>query len=188
MITLLANACGVETSIIFPDEEEEQQIEVAQENKIGTSLNVANIMLGWAKRKEKDGELTLDLDRCGKKFVRFTTRGTSAILPEAELAASGWRTKTHYFYEIVNNQERTIRIQLALSAENIPDDLRDMCERINEVFPSRFQKVDWKWRTPFVSKRIKLYENTTQEDIINALENCYGQMKEFERKLVEEFG
>lgn len=188
MITLLANACGVETSIIFPDEEEEQQIEVAQENKIGTSLNVANIMLGWAKRKEKDGELTLDLDRCGKKFVRFTTRGTSAILPEAELAASGWRTKTHYFYEIVNNQERTIRIQLALSAENIPDDLRDMCERINEVFPSRFQKVDWKWRTPFVSKRIKLYENTKQEDIINALENCYGQMKEFERKLIEEFG
>lgn len=48
MISLLAKACDVESSIVFPDEEEEQ-IEDRSEKKIGTSLNVANIMLEWAK-------------------------------------------------------------------------------------------------------------------------------------------
>ena len=187
MISMLASACDIDASIVFPDEEEEQ-LEDTSAKKIGTSLNVANIMLEWAKEKEGFGELTLDLNRCGKKFVRFTTPGTSAILPEAEVAASGWGTKTHYFYEIVNNQGRMVRIQLAFSSENIPENLREMCERINEVFPSRIQKENWKWRTPFVSQRIRFNENTTKEDIIKALETCYGQMKEFEQKLVKEFG
>ena len=187
MISMLASACGIDASIVFPDEEEEQ-LEDTSAKKIGTSLNVANIMLEWAKEKEGTGELTLDLNRCGKKFARFTTPGTSAILPEAEVAASGWGTKTHYFYEIVNNQGRMVRIQLAFSSENIPENLREMCERINEVFPSRIQKENWKWRTPFVSQRIRFNENTTKEDIIKALETCYGQMKEFEQKLIKEFG
>ena len=187
MISMLASACGIDASIVFPDEEEEQ-LEDTSAKKIGTSLNVANIMLEWAKEKEGFGELTLDLNRCGKKFARFTTPGTSAILPEAEVAASGWGTKTHYFYEIVNNQGRMVRIQLAFSSENIPENLRKMCERINEVFPSRIQKENWKWRTPFVSQRIRFNENTTKEDIIKALETCYGQMKEFEQKLIKEFG
>lgn len=187
MISMLASACGIDASIVFPDEEEEQ-LEDTSAKKIGTSLNVANIMLEWAKEKESTGELTLDLNRCGKKFARFTTPGTSAILPEAEVAASGWGTKTHYFYEIVNNQGRMVRIQLAFSSENIPENLREMCERINEVFPSRIQKENWKWRTPFVSQRIRFNENTTKEDIIKALETCYGQMKEFEQKLIKEFG
>lgn len=187
MISMLASACGIDASIVFPDEEEEQ-LEDTSAKKTGTSLNVANIMLEWAKEKESTGELTLDLNRCGKKFARFTTPGTSAILPEAEVAASGWGTKTHYFYEIVNNQGRMVRIQLAFSSENIPENLREMCERINEVFPSRIQKENWKWRTPFVSQRIRFNENTTKEDIIKALETCYGQMKEFEQKLIKEFG
>ena len=187
MISMLASACGIDASIVFPDEEEEQ-LEDTSAKKIGTSLNVANIMLEWAKEKEGTGELTLDLNRCGRKFARFTTPGTSAILPEAEVAASGWGTKTHYFYEIVNNQGRMVRIQLAFSSENIPKNLREMCERINEVFPSRIQKENWKWRTPFVSQRIRFNENTTKEDIIKALETCYGQMKEFEQKLIKEFG
>ena len=187
MIALLANACGVDASIVFPDEEEEQ-LEGTSEKKIGTTLNVASIMLDWAKEREKTGDLILDLDRCGKKFVRYTTPGTSAILPEAEVAASGWGTKTHYFYEIVNNQGRMVRIQLAFSSENVPENLRVMFERINEVFPSRIQKENWKWRTPFVSQRIRFNENTTKEDIIKALETCYEQVKEFEKKLIEEFG
>lgn len=187
MIALLANACGVDASIVFPDEEEEQ-LEGISEKKIGTTLNVAGIMLDWAKEKEKTGDLILDLDRCGKKFVRYTTPSTSDILPEAEVAASGWGTKTHYFYEIVNNQGRMVRIQLAFSSENVPENLRVMFERINKVFPSRIQKENWKWRTPFVSQRIRFNENTTKEDIIKALETCYGQVKEFEKKLIEEFG
>lgn len=187
MISLLANACGVAANIVFPDKEEEQS-EGVPEKKTGTSLDVASIVLEWAKEKESAGELILDPDKCGKKYVRYTTPGTSAILPEAEVAASGWGTKTHYFYEIINTQGQEVRIQLALSSENIPDDLRETCDRINKVFPSRVQKANWKWRTPFVSQRISFNEISTKEDIIKALEFCYRQVKEFEQKLIKEFG
>ena len=187
MISLLANACGVTANIVFPDEEEEQT-EGVSEKKTGTSLDVASIVLEWANEKESAGDLILDPDKCGKKYIRYTTLGMSAILPEAEVAASGWGTKTHYFYEIVNEQGKSVRIQLAFSAENIPDNLREVCARINKVFPSRIQREDWKWRTPFVSQRISLNENTTKEDVIEALESCYGQAKEFEQRLVKEFG
>ena len=187
MLALLSNACEVEATVVFPDEDEEQ-IEHQTGKQIGTSLNVASIMLDWAKEKEAAGELILDLNRCGKKFVRYTTKGTSGLMPDAENARSGWGTKNFYFYEIVNPQGKSIRIQLALSSENIPDDLMEVCKRINEKFPSRIQKDNWKWRTPYVSPRIRFNESTTKEDIIKALEESYSRIREFERRLLEELG
>ena len=64
--------------------------------------------------------------------------------------------------------------------------LMKICERINDKFPSRIQKENWKWRTPFVSERIRFNENTTKGDIINALEKCYAQAKSFEQRLLAE--
>ncbi len=185
MLNLLFNACGVETTVVFPDEDDDQ-IEGITEHKQGTFLNVASIMLDWAMEKQKAGEIEIDQNRCGKKFVRYTTKATSKLLPEAEIAASGWGTKTHYFYEIANSQGRNVRIQLALSSENIPDYLMKICERINDKFPSRIQKENWKWRTPFVSDRIRFDEKTTKEDVINALEECYRQVKAFENRMLAE--
>ena len=185
MLSILSSACEVNITQIFPDEDIEQAEQVV-EKRTGTSLNVAAIMLEWAKCKEAAGELEIDLNRCGKKFVRYTTHATSTILPEADTAASGWGTKTHYFYEISNNQGRHIHIQLALSSENIPEDQLEICNRINDRFPSRIQKENWRWRTPFVSERIRFDENTTKTDIIDALEKCYAQTKAFEQRLLEE--
>ncbi len=187
MITMLANACGVEASIVFPEEEEEQ-IDSKQDDKRGTLLNVSGIMLAWAKEKEEAGELALDMKRCGRKYIRYTTQGTSAILPEAEFATSTWRTKTHYFYEIVNDKGHRMWMQLVFNSENMPDDQREICERINEVYPSRRKNNEWLWRTHFLSQKIKFNENTTKEDIIVALETCYGEIKSFEQKLIEKFG
>ena len=61
-----------------------------------------------------------------------------------------------------------------------------ICERINDKFPSRIQKENWKWRTPFVSDRIRFNEKTTKEDVINALEECYRQVKAFENRMLAE--
>ena len=185
MLAMLTGACGIEATVVFPDEEDEP-IDSAPEPKQGTSLNVASIMLEWAKEKAATGEIILDLNKCGKKFVRYTTKATSTLLPEAEVAASGWHTKTHYFYEIANSQGRHVRIQLALSADNIPDDLRRVCERINDKFPSRVQKENWRWKCPFVSERIRFDDSTTKGDVINALDKCYVQMKDFEQRLLAE--
>ena len=184
MIALLAKACGTNSTVVFAEEEDEQPEHVPVKTS-HTSLNVASIMLDWAKGKERAGEIELNYERCGKRFVRYTTKQTSELLPEAEEAASGWGTKTHYYYEIVNNQERSMWMQLALSADNIPDDLRATCERICEKFPSRVMKENWRWRTPYVTPRIRFNENTTKEEIINALEICYEKMADFERRMLE---
>jgi hypothetical protein len=183
MLTMLMRACNVQAVIVFPDDENENIVETPMELKAGSSLNVAKIVLGWAKVKEHDGEIHLDLNRCGKKYIRFTTDRTSQLLPEAAEAASGWGTKTHYFYEIVNEQGKKLYMQLALSGENLPDDLRVICDRINEEFPSRAQRTNWKWRCPFVTKRVPLNELTTEENIIALLEEQFKSIRAFEADL-----
>ena len=73
---------------------------------------------------------------------------------------------------------------MALSSENIPDDLKAICEKITEHFPSRIMKEDWKWRTPFSTKRIETKE-ATDDEIINILNDLYGQAMQFEKQLVQ---
>ena len=179
MLSMLMKACGIESVIIFPDSEVIAPVEADESSgaKNGTNLNVASIMLEWAKSRELLNELVVHEDKCGKRYVRFTTALTSSVLPEAQEASSGWRTRTHYFYEIVNEQGKKIYIQFALSGENLPDDLKVICERINEKFPSRVQKTDWKWRCPFVSERVMLTEKMSKEDIVNILNKLYAQTK-----------
>ena len=188
MLSMLMKACGIESVIIFPDSEVIAPVEADESSgaKNGTNLNVASIMLEWAKSRELLNELVVHEDKCGKRYVRFTTALTSSVLPEAQEASSGWRTRTHYFYEIVNEQGKKIYIQFALSGENLPDDLKVICERINEKFPSRVQKTDWKWRCPFVSERVMLTEKMSKEDIVNILNKLYAQTKRFENNMVSE--
>ena len=188
MLSMLMKACGIESLILFPDSEVIVPIEADESSnaKNGTNLNVASIMLEWAKSRELLNELVVHEDKCGKRYVRFTTALTSSVLPEAQEAASGWKTRTHYFYEIVNEQGKKIYMQFALSGENLPDDLKVICERINEKFPSRVQKTDWKWRCPFVSERVMLTEKMSKEDIVNILNKLYAQTKRFENNLVSE--
>ena len=150
-----------------------------------TSLDVASIMLDWAKEKSRTGEILIDLERCGKKFVRYTTSKVSSVFPDAKEVKSGWGTKNYYFFEIVNEQEKEIRIQFDVNSTSIPDYLRRICDKINIKFPSRFQKENWMWRTPFVSQRFRLNSLTTKQNIIDDLDTCYKQAKLFEVELVE---
>ena len=76
-------------------------------------------------------------------------------------------------------------MQLALSAKNIPDDLKEICERINKHFPAKQQKVNWQWRCPFITSHVTIPEDMSDEDIIQILCDQYAQLQEFEKKLVE---
>lgn len=119
MLSMLMKACGIESLILFPDSEVIVPIEADESSnaKNGTNLNVASIMLEWAKSRELLNELVVHEDKCGKRYVRFTTALTSSVLPEAQEAASGWKTRTHYFYEIVNEQGKKIYMQMVINPE-----------------------------------------------------------------------
>ena len=94
-------------------------------------------------------------------------------------------TNNYYFYEIKNIGGNEFFIQMACSSRNIPDDLRDMCNRINEFFPSKQQKENWQWRTHFTSKHSKVDEEMSEEKIFEQLDKKLEEILAFEEKLKE---
>ena len=140
------------------------------ENKPDRASDVAEYFRNWGIQKTKEGEIEIVLDKCSKTYTRFKTPTMSTILPDAEEALSGWNTKNHYFYEIINNGGTDFYIQISFSSKNIPDDLRAICDEINKHYPSRQQKVNWQWRLPFKTKTSKIDFETSEEKIHELLD------------------
>ncbi len=146
--------------------------------------HVTALIMGWAGVKDETGEIHLNPDCCTKLFTRFTTDVMSRILPDAKDARSGWGTRNHYFYEIINEDEGKLYLKMALSAENIPEDLKAICEIISEHFPPRRRGKNWKWRVPFSTKRVDV-SKSTDEEVICILNDLYTEAMQFEKQLVD---
>lgn len=146
--------------------------------------HVTALIMGWVGVKDETGEIHLNPDCCTKLFTRFTTDVMSRILPDAKDARSGWGTRNHYFYEIVNEDEGKLYLKMALSAENIPEDLKAICEIISEHFPPRRRGKNWKWRVPFSTKRVDV-SKSTDEEVICILNDLYTEAMQFEKQLVD---
>lgn len=145
--------------------------------------HVAALIMRWAGEKDEAGEIHLDLNCCYESWIRFTTEVMSEILPDAKDARSGWGTRNHYFYEIVEDKGKWF-FKIALSGENIPDDLNAICEIISEHFYSRGMKENWKWRTLFSTKRVDFREST-DEEVIDILNDLYAEIMQFEKQVVD---
>ena len=175
----------------IPAELPQAEIKVEISPSVGDDdmlTHVAIVAKSFVENKDKLGEIHFDSAKSTRNYIRFTTDAMSRILPDAPEAKSGWGTRNHYFYEIVNdvsNSIRNIRIQFALSAENIPEELKETCEKINKSFPSKLQKTNWLWRCPFVTKRVSIPDNTPDEEILKILADQYAQTQDFEKKLVK---
>ena len=146
--------------------------------------HVTALIMSWAGVKDETGEIHLNPDCCTKLFTRFTTDVMSRILPDAKDARSGWGTRNHYFYEIVNEDEGKLYLKMALSAENIPEDLKAICEIISEHFPPRRRGKNWKWRVPFSTKHVDV-SKSTDEEVICILNDLYTEAMQFEKQLVD---
>lgn len=148
------------------------------------SKRIGELMNYFASLKENAGKIHINHNKSNNTRVRFTTDKMSMILPDAPEPTSGWGTNNYYFYEITNSGGgRFINIHLAISSENIPDDLREICDRINSFFPARIQKENWTWRRNFTTKYVAISENMTDADILAILEEQYSVMMECEKKL-----
>lgn len=153
------------------------------ENKPDRASEVANIIKDWAVEKTKNGDIEVVLEKCSKSYIRFKTKVMSAILPDAEEENSGWNTKNHYFYEIRNNEGTGFLLSLTLSSRNLTDEEKMICDKLNEHFPSRQQKANWQWRTPFATKQVKLDEELSEKKIFEQLDKKLMELKNFEDKL-----
>lgn len=156
--------------------------------------DVATMILKWAKTKESAGEIHIDLDKCSNTYCRFTTDAMTALLPDAPEAKSGWNTKNHYYYEVVNNKRTRVKtgykgniigMQLALSGKNIPADLKEICERINEHYPSKRQYENWYWRVPFSADRVVVPHEMGEDEVFKLLDEQYAKIMAYEKDLLQ---
>lgn len=154
------------------------------DENVDARTHVTALIMNWAGLKDEAGEIHLDPDRCTKLYTRFTTDVMSRILPDAKDAKSGWGTKNHYFYEIANEANGELYLKMALSGENIPDDLKAICEIITEHFPLRVMRKNWKWRVPFSTKRVDV-SKSTDEEVICILNDLYAETMQFEKQVVD---
>lgn len=141
---------------------------------------VAGILREWTVERDAVVE---NLAKCNRTYTRFTTSAMSEILPDIPDAPSGWNTDNHYFYEIVNRSGKGVYIQLAFSSRNATEDFLAMCDRINEYYPSKVQKDDWQWRTPFKTATVDLGEELSKEAIFAGLNECWKEIQTFEADL-----
>ena len=164
----------------------QKALDLIYENKPDRASDVAVIMRSWASEMTKQGKLEVVLDKCSKRYTRFKTKLMSEILPDTEEARSGWNTKNHYFYEIINMDGNEFFIQLAFSSNNIPDDLMLICKRVNDLYPSKQQKENWQWRIHFRTKKSKIEDEISEEKIYEQLNKKFDEIMAFEKKLKEQ--
>ena len=124
-----------------------------------------------------------NLTKCNRTYTRFTTSGMSEILPDLPDALSGWNTDNHYFYEIVNRSGKSVYIQLAISSRKATEEFMAICDRINEYYPSKVQKDEWLWRTPFKTSTIEIGDDLSKEAIFTSLDACLKEIQTFEADL-----
>ena len=77
---------------------------------------------------------------------------------------------------------------LSLNSRNITEEQRNICDKINEHFPSKQQKANWQWRKPFGTRQVKLDEELLEEKIFEQLDKKLEDLKSFEENLQKVMG
>ena len=157
-------------------------------NKQGArSVYVAALAMNWLDEMGAKGELHPNFDCSSKGQIRFTTDTTSAVIPDAAEADSGWGTRNHYFYEIVNDRGKYLSMQMVISGHNLSEELRTVFDTIEEAFPAASHVVNWKWRTPFVTGDVPVADDMHEKEIIQVLCGLLEKVRLFEQELTETF-
>lgn len=142
--------------------------------------NISIIFREWGL--EKKG-VNLNLALCNRTYTRFMTDAMNEILLEKNNGVSGWNTKNHYFYEIMNRDGKSTYIQLAISSKNISDEYRLLCDKINQYYPAKRNNDNWVWRVPFKSKTVEIDKSLNKEKIKENLDSCFMEILTFEKDL-----
>lgn len=142
--------------------------------------DIAGAFREWALTKEN---IHLDIKRSARSYTRFTTDGMNEIIPEIPGCPSGWNSENHYFYEIVNIEKQPSYIKLVLSNKNSTDEFKQICNKINKIYPSGNQKDDWLWRQIFKSETINIGDEINKDEIFKFLDSCMEEILKFEKIL-----
>ena len=146
-------------------------------------LKVSMLTKEWALSRSSEGKISVDVAKCNRSYTRFRTSFMDGIFPDAPGTKSGWNTENHYFYEIVNRTGKSAYIQLALSSKEMPEDQLETSDRINEFYPTKWNKEDWQWRTPFRTQTLEFEDLDDKEAIFTKLDTFLQDIDAFETDL-----
>ena len=155
--------------------------EKAEKNK--ALLQISTLAKEWAGSRAEKGLVSIDFDRCNRTYIRFRTPFMDKLIPDADGTKSGWNTTNHYFYEIVNRTGNSTYIQLALSSKEMPQGQLELSDRINEIYPSKYDKQGWQWRTPFRTETISFDDLADKDAFYTKLDERLQPIWEFEEDL-----
>lgn len=152
---------------------------------------VADIIHRWAEIQAEAGAIELCREKTSEATIRFKTRFMSGLLPDVSGVKSGWGTHNFYFYELRNQRSREhkdehlVYLQLCTNSDNIPDDLREMSDRINDASDLSSDEENWQHRINFSTDQALYGDNADEETVMTQLDRCLKKMLEYEQKLAE---
>ena len=76
-----------------------------------------------------------------------------------------------------------LTIQLALSSKEMSEEQIEICDRINEYYPSKSNKPNWQWRTPFRTQTVLFNDLNDKEAIFLKLDSLLPEIDAFEADL-----
>lgn len=163
-------------------------LDLIYENRPDKASELAEMFREWGTEKTSSGEIVINLDKCVKSYTRFTTKEMSSVLPDfpdGSDLSSMWNTSSPYFYEIQNNGGKDFSIQFVVSSKDLTDEMKLTVDRINNAFPSKIKKENWKFRTFFSTKRVKVEDEMPKEKVFDQLDKLLKDCKAFEMKVLE---
>lgn len=61
--------------------------------------------------------------------------------------------------------------------------IKQICNKINKIYPSGNQKDDWLWRQIFKSETINIGDEINKDEIFKFLDSCMEEILKFEKIL-----
>lgn len=148
------------------------------------STRVHNIVTKWAEAKAETGDIHYYPEKSTKQYTRFTRDSISNIIPDTMEPTSGWGTKTHQFYEINSYAGKFVVLQLAFNSDGLSSELEAVFNRINERIHFHQEDSVWHWAHAFMTEKVYIDPDWTEDDIINVLDRLYNDLLKLEKEFI----
>lgn len=169
--------------LIFENESQEpakdiKKIKEIKKTKTHQSFNldVVYYLKEWCKEKLKCEDLSFGHHKSGNKFIRFITPDVDTIIPYQDNLKSGYGNGHFYAYEIINYDDK-FRIVFTLCNKNAQKPIRDTFNRIRTILNQKEKKHDWEWWYVFSTNTFSYTNETTAEEVYQALDNQFTQIR-----------
>ena len=147
--------------------------------------NILSNVHEWCNEKIKSGDISLGHLKSNKKYTRFTTSDFDKVIPYQDYLKSGWGNGHFYAYEIINYNSE-FKMVLTLCNKNAPETIRHTFRNVRNILNKQEKKSNWEWWYVFSTKSFFYDDDTTADEVYQALDNQFSQIKANISELLKE--